>query len=293
MLVAYLGDDVSVKVADGTVRIAAAAFSGNKTLTNVILPYTLKSIGHKAFYGCDSLRLVTFTSYDAPILEEEYDIVYYMAGNLPFIYDGIDGGKHGLGIIDYFMWNADSSPSNVFYGASFKDYVGTITDKLVMTAPVNGKSYDSFIFGQYFDLLIDGAAAADDTTLEAIGAISRLPERVTLADKALVEAARAAYDKIATAEQQVLVTEYQKLVKAEKLIADYEYVAPDTPSEPEDPEIPSEPSTDTPAPTPVLPTEEKGGVSALLVVLIAVATLLLGTVGGAFGFYILTKKRYS
>ena len=55
-------------------------------------------------------------------------------------------------------------------------------------------------------------------TLAAIKAISAIPERVTYEDKALVEAARAAYDKIATLEQQALVHNYSDLISAEQRI---------------------------------------------------------------------------
>ena len=125
----------------------------------------------------------------------------------------------GTGLIPYYMWNAtDGMYSNVFYGANFVGYVGDVTDKLTMVRPVNGTHYETYILDQYFDLRIDGAAGADDVTLSAIGAINDIPERVAYSDKAKVEAARAAYDKIATKEQQALVTNYDVLVSAEQRI---------------------------------------------------------------------------
>ena len=87
-----------------------------------------------------------------------------------------------------------------------------------MIRPVNGKNYDSYIYSQYFDLTIDGAQAADNTALAAIRAIKAIPERVSYEDRALVEAARAAYTKIATLEQQAQVTNYADLISAEQRI---------------------------------------------------------------------------
>ena len=78
--------------------------------------------------------------------------------------------------------------------------------------------YDSYIYNQYFDLTIDGAAGADDTTLAAINAIKAIPEKVGYEDRALVEAAREAYTKIATTQQQALVTNYADLISAEQRI---------------------------------------------------------------------------
>ena len=242
-LITYAGTDhTDVMIADGTVRITSMAFAGSD-VQMVTLPYTVASIGHKAFYQCEKLKTVVFNSYHAPILEEEYDPTYYesflhIPGSGDFgtytDYSGNEVPINGMGLVPYFMWNATGSMySNVFYGANFVDYVGYVTDKLIMIRPVNGQNYDSYIFNQYFNLVINGASAADDTTLAAIAAINALPERVTYEHKALVEAARAAYAKIATTEQQALVTNYGILISAEQRIS---ALAPaDTPQEPDAP----------------------------------------------------------
>ena len=245
-LICWMGDDYAV-VADNTVRISAMAFAGT-TVKQVVLPASVVAIGHKAFYGCDKLQLVTFSSYEAPILEEEYDSYYYESmEHIPAIgdYDFQDYYGNpiiysGNGTVPYFMWNVTSLPGNFFYGANFVDYVGYVENKITMIRPTNGKYYDSFIFGQYFDLRIDGAAAADDITLAAIEAIKALPtntKEITLAHKAQVQAARAAYDKIVSFEQRALVPGevLEILTNAEQRIADLEYLGkgetPEAPAE--------------------------------------------------------------
>lgn len=231
-LIAYAGDAVAVDVAAGTVRISDMAFAG-APVTRVTMPYTLVSIGHKAFYGCKKLNMITFTSYKAPVLEEAFDAEMfnskeYIPATGTYTFYSSDGTEEveceGIGIIPYFMWNAGDLPSNIYYGANFVDYVGKADGDLVMVRPVNGQQYDSFILARYFSTTVDGAAAADEITLAAIAAIDRLPETVSLSDKPLVEAARAAYDKISTLEQRALVTNYAKLTAAEKRIADLEYL---------------------------------------------------------------------
>ena len=227
-LVVYAGEqDAQMQVAEGTVRICAYAFAGSD-VEMVKLPYSVTAIGHKAFFDCDKLDAVSFGSYEAPILEEEYDPSYYesmehMPGTGDFgtytDYDGNEVSITGMGMLPYYMWNAtDGMYSNVFYGANFVDYVGYVDNKLTMIRPVNGKYYDSFVLGQYFDRSFDGAAGADDVTLAAIAAINAIPERVSYSDKPLVEAARAAYARIATTEQQALVTNYSVLATAEQRI---------------------------------------------------------------------------
>ena len=228
-LITYAGTDKdNVTVADDTVRITAMAFAGSD-VTRVKMPYTTTAIGHKAFYKCDGLEIVIFGSYNMPIFEEEFDPTYY--DNLEHIPGSGDYGTYtdhngeeiaitGNGMIPYFMWNVTGGMySNVFYGANFKDYVGYVESKPIMVSPINGVGYDSYICEQYFGYRIEGPAAPDKITVEAINAIKLIPERVTLEHKAIVMAARAAYDKIATLEQMALVSNYNVLVTAEQRIA--------------------------------------------------------------------------
>ena len=269
-LITFASKNVNdVVVADDTVRITALAFAGSDVV-RVKMPYTTTAIGHKAFYACDNLEMVTFGSYRAPNFEEEFDPTYYETfDHIPGTgvygeytdYDGTDVVINGMGIVPFYMWNvADSMYSNVFYGANFVDYVGCVTDKLTMVKPVNGVGYDSFICNQYFDLRIDGPAAPDKVAVNAINAIKAIPERVVYEDKTLVESARAAYDKIATTEQLALVFNYADLVSAEQRIKAL------TPTE-------DDGTADTPAPTP----EKNGGkvVTILLILVFAIVLIII------------------
>ena len=238
VLVCYAGETSTETVADNTVRISAYAFAGSD-VKNVILPYTLKAIGHKAFFACRSLNTVTFTSYEAPVLEEEYDFEYfYTYDNIPatgeFGFYDTDGVteiyKDGLGIVPYFMWNVSSLPNNFYYGASFVDYVGHTEGTLTMVCPTNGQHYQTFMTEQYFDTFVKGAAAADEITLAAIEAIQKIPanaSEITLAHKDIIVAARTAYDKIVSDEQRALVPDslLTILKNAEQMIEDLEYLA--------------------------------------------------------------------
>ena len=227
-LVTFAGTTTdNVKIAEDTVRITAYAFAGSD-VQMVTLPVSTTSVGHKAFFGCEGLHTVVFGSQVAPVLEEEYDSTYYeslehIPGSGDFgtytDYNGAEVTIEPMGLVPYFMWNATGGLySNVYYGANFVDYVGYVEDKLTMVRPVNGQNYDSFIMSQYFDTVIDGPAAPDKTTLAAIKAIKAIPEKVGYEDAALVEAARAAYTKIATLQQQSLVTNYADLISAEQRI---------------------------------------------------------------------------
>ena len=293
-LITYTGNDpVDYKVADETVRITAYAFAGSD-VQMVTLPVATTSIGHKAFYGCDALQTVVFGSYTAPILEEEFDTTYYeslahIPGSGDFgsytDYDGNEVIIEPMGLVPYFMWNATGGAySNVYYGANFVDYVGYVEDKLTMIRPVNGVNYDSFVMSQYFDMTIDGPAAPDATTLAAIKAISDLPEKVGYEDSAKVEAARAAYTKIATTLQQALVTNYADLISAEQRIV---ALTPTEEGELPEGETLAEGATETTAPAGSDADETsgpKGGTVALVVI------LALTLVGAAAAYFVMDTK---
>ncbi|MBR0447578.1 MAG: leucine-rich repeat protein [Clostridia bacterium] len=228
-LITYLGQDpLKATVMEDTVRVSAMAFIGSDVKL-VDLPATVAAIGHKAFFDCDKLEMVVFKSYRAPVLEEAFDPTYYesfthVPGTGDYgTYDDYDGNEvaiTGEGILPYFMWNATGGMySNVFYGANFKDYVGYVKNKVAMIRPTNGVNYDSYIYDQYFALRLDGTIAAEDAAVAAIKAIKKIPAKVTDAHRAVIKAARTAYDKVPTTLQQGLVYNYSDLVTAEQRLA--------------------------------------------------------------------------
>ena len=288
VLVAYAGTDpVDVHVAEDTVRLSAYAFTGSN-VQMVTMPHTTTSIGHKAFYLCNDLHTVVFGSYHAPILEEEFDAAYYESfEHIPGTgdygeyedYDGTQVQINGNGMLPYYMWNvSDGLYSNVFYGANFVDYVGYVEDKLTMVRPSNGEGYDSYIYGQYFDLTIDGSQAADDVALAAINAIDAIPERVTYEDRALVETAREAYTRIATVMQQAQVHNYADLISAEQRITAL------TPTE-ETPEATGAAEVSEEASEESAEETEEGGNGGLIAVLIVLAAACGG------GWFFLKKRK--
>ena len=210
-------EDKNFVVEEGTVRITARAFA-NSAVENVTLPSTLKALGDKAFYGCENLSVVIFTSYQAPIFEEEYDVMHITYETMPFT--GYLSEYKGLGISPYYMWNVTSNFSNFYFGANFVDYIGTLSNKLVMVKPANGQYYNTFIMSQYFGAVVEGVNAAMEATLKVIALIETLPnpEHVTLASETAIAAARAAFNSLPNMEQQALVTNRARLESAESML---------------------------------------------------------------------------
>ena len=277
-LITYTGMNAdNLLIAEGTVRITGQALAGTD-VRMVTLPASLKAVGHKAFYRCENLSMVVFTSYDAPILEEEFDSSYYESlEHIPGMgnhgeytdYDGNTVQIEGNGQIPYFMWNATGGLyHNVFYGANFMDYVGYVENKILMVRPANGQNYDTYIYGQYFQLgmIVDGSAAADRNTQAFIDAVNKLPSPVGLDDEAAVVAARALYNKITGLEQQSLASEaYATLLSAEQRIAKLKESGSGEQGT-ETPENPDQ-STDTGTDAP----KQVGGVVIVIVIVALVA----------------------
>ena len=90
-----------------------------------------------------------------------------------------------------------------------------------MVKPVNGLNYNTFIFSQYFDTVVEGSTAAMQVTLDAIALIDALPSYITLADEKAILEARAAYNLVTSKDQQALVTNYRKLTEAESTLEYY------------------------------------------------------------------------
>ena len=172
------------------------------------------------------------------------------------------------------MYNVASFPTNVYYGANFIDYVGYVDNKIIMTRPANGRNYDSFIFSQYFGIVIDGENAPNQATLNAINAILSLPNKddIKLSDKALVESARNAYSQVASTTQQGIIIDggyYDILVGAEKKIENLEYLQNQGGSDDTDTDTDVTPPENEPTEEP----KKNTGKTVAIVILVALAAL--------------------
>lgn len=259
-------------VEENVARISANAFEGAK-LYSVTLPATLKTIGHKAFYGMENLTSVTFLSLTAPILEEEYDESVLSYNNLPI--SGQLGSFEGIGISSFYMWNITSRFNNFYFGANFVDYVGHVDSKITLVAPSNGQYYDTFIFNQYFSNFVFGKPAMTEQTEEVIRLIDQIPDSVTLKDEDVIKMARDAYDALPSTEQQSLVTNVNALTQAESIINYLKsQYTPETPVDGNDTPTPSVAFTDTP----------------YFVILMTVAGVIVGF-GIAILIYVIWQKK--
>lgn len=146
------GMDTAVfEVAEGTTRIEAYAGNSNKYITYLILPDSLKTIGHYAFYGCKALETVEFKSVVAPALENSYDRRLTLAETDP-----------GFGLLhnQFDVFNYE-----LCY-CTFIDLAGK-KEPIAMVLPVNGKliGYESVVYEAYFGKVED-ARRSEYTAME-------------------------------------------------------------------------------------------------------------------------------
>ena len=59
MLISYVGNDSAPRIPEGVVAIGEAAFKGNRTLREIVIPESVKYIGHSAFAECEGMRRLT------------------------------------------------------------------------------------------------------------------------------------------------------------------------------------------------------------------------------------------
>lgn len=173
-------------VPEGVTRIEALAFRENDNLTKVILPESLVSIGHKAFYSCAALKTFEFRSFEAPILE---NIVGYSV-----LYTGI--------YTDNFLTNiADADGS------------------LEMIRPSNGKGYDSKYYLTYFGTVQLSEEVYEPAAKELAATILNT-QVYSLDDSDNIAQLRAAYDALSDAQKAHMGSEVlAKLTELENSIA--------------------------------------------------------------------------
>ena len=158
-------------------------------------------------------------------------------------------------------------------------FSNTAEPSLVMVAPSNGLYYDSFVLDQYFNTEIEGAVAADRTTMDAIDAILAMPNPVQLADEALVIAAREAYNKIATTELRALVDAYYPLLQSAEIRIQAFKNTGNT-----EPPVDDTPVVDVPQ------DNANGGFVALLVSTIVLGAIVLGGATFVVIYFFVLKK---
>jgi lactocepin len=138
-------------IKEGTVSVLAYAFANIKagTVAKVVLPYSVKTLGHAAFYS-SGISVYHFESISAPELLTEQDSFAQesMGGRYTFYYNTFG---------DYFVY---------YYSLLDGLYTPDLEtpETLTIYYPTNGEGYDNFIYSNYFATKVTLGELMDDDT---------------------------------------------------------------------------------------------------------------------------------
>ena len=195
-------------VADGTALVQAYAFYGLNAgmLDEVVMPYSVKTIGDMAFYA-SGVKAYTFESIQAPTLETSYR--YEVEAYIESLADESTAS--------YYKGFYNANFETLF--VNFTEY-GTEQSKLVINYPENGRGYDNYIYSRYFGVRNTTGIHITDETRACREAIKNMTDAETVkgwlnlpvneANKQMVvdfaqtvKAAHAQYNNIAKDEAQL------------------------------------------------------------------------------------------
>ena len=210
--------DPVLYVAEGTTRVGENAVCGNLSLETVIFPSSLRSIADFAFFGCENLENVTFSSYYAPTLEGNPSVA---KGELEFI--TVENVDEFPGFDDLYKYNymfyIDGWTGRNLYHSNFKAGIGSLkATKMNATIPENCFGYDGLAYKAYFNIVEDAnsGVVAGKYAIAFEEAVYKLPENIDRFDRLLIEAAINAYNALAAHEDEKQFVSAETIAKFER-----------------------------------------------------------------------------
>lgn len=195
-LLLYLSDVADFTVPDGVKSIAANAFYGKFSLTNISLPESVTAIGENAFYMCSYLASVTFRgTCDQPLTIGDYAFWSTGLHTLTLPDRPITIGAYAFAEISYYSYETydDESLAALDLGGtvSIGDYAFYKTgEALELTIPATVKTIGNHAFeGSDYTRYLTSVTFEEGSALETIGAYAfskakissfRVPASVTL-----------------------------------------------------------------------------------------------------------------
>lgn len=195
-LLLYLSDVAEFVVPDGVKSIAANAFYGKFSLTNISLPESVTAIGENAFYMCSYLASVTFRgTSDQPLTIGDYAFWSTGLHTLTLPDRPITIGAYAFAEISYYSYETydDESLAALDLGGtvSIGDYAFYKTgEALELTIPATVKTIGNHAFeGSDYTRYLTSVTFEEGSALETIGAYAfskakissfRVPASVTL-----------------------------------------------------------------------------------------------------------------
>ncbi|MGN1104821.1 MAG: leucine-rich repeat domain-containing protein, partial [Candidatus Coproplasma sp.] len=226
VLVAYPDNRKAAEDADGkltysvienTVSIGKYAFGSilSSKVQKVVFPYTLKTIGHGAFYG-SGISIFEFTSINAPTMLEDLITVNGVVQRP--LYGGYSANSlFYLNILGGIANYAPQYPGDSEYK--------TVENTLTINYPSNGVGYDNFIYTYYFGTKVVLAEMLEDDTRTLIDILKALPNASEIAGWTTANKTKAEVEEFSAIVKQAhsyknkLTATQSALVEAEGLLS--------------------------------------------------------------------------
>ncbi|MGN0807881.1 MAG: leucine-rich repeat protein [Candidatus Coproplasma sp.] len=161
-------------VIDDTISIGKYAFGSilSSRVNKVVFPYTLKTIGHGAFYG-SGITTFEFHSINAPTLLEDLIKVNGVVQR-PISNDYSMNSYFYLNFLGGMADYAPHYPGDTSYKAN--------ENTLIINYPENGKGYDNLVYSYYFGTSVKLEEMIEDDTRTLISMLEALTDASEIAN---------------------------------------------------------------------------------------------------------------
>ena len=183
-IVSYSADK-SQKKKDEEHKMQMELMENEKNIEKLIFPDTLKLMGNMCFYGSTNINTIEFRSTIAPIFEGTVSSI-----NLEYEKD-----TEIFKLLNKYLQFNGYYP--LYYG-QFKDMIGLASKmNIVLPNNANEESYSDILYELYFDLdtkQISSYEAMNETSINYLNKVEKVPTNVTLDDEYIIKDARTAYN---------------------------------------------------------------------------------------------------
>ncbi len=165
---------LTYNIIEGTISVGEYAFGSilENQVAKVVFPYTVKTIGHGAFFA-SGITEFEFTSINAPVLLE--DLLEINGVIQKPVQNNYSANSYFYMNFGGYMYNTDAEGNMYFFAPLYPGDLAVVASPLSIKYPVNGKGYDNFIYSHYFGDREVLAEMMEDDTRTLIAMLDEMP----------------------------------------------------------------------------------------------------------------------
>lgn len=184
-LIKYTGTATEYTILEGTRNIADRVFEGNETITHVVIPASVNSIGSYAFSGAYNLTNIEFTGESSETLTIGDHAFYEMLGltsvtlpDRPIVIGEYAFASNGM-LESIDLGGTTSIGNYAFSETGAEGDSSSDPPKLSVTIPASVTSIGDYAFEGGWDYMIGGVTFEEGSQLKTIGAHAFDGSRIT------------------------------------------------------------------------------------------------------------------